>query len=154
MPIIDFDVTSYEAPAKSSFEPLPPGDYQAIISDSAIKATKAGTGEYIELTIQITDGQHSGRRIWERLNISNPNKTAEEIARSQLNGLRAALGIAKLESTEQLHDKPFILSLDIDRKDATRNRVMGYSSSKAVRHTPRPVVVETAAAPARAWERK
>jgi hypothetical protein len=152
MPIIDFDVTSYEPQIKSSFEPLPPGDYQAIISDSAIKATKAGTGEYIELTMQITDGKHSGRRIWERLNISNPNKVAEEIARSQLNGLRAALGIAKLESTEQLHDTPFVLSLDIDRKEPTRNRVMGYSSAKTARHTPR---LATAEAPAgKPWERK
>ena len=152
MPIIDFDVTSYEPQIKSSFEPLPPGDYQAIISDSAIKATKAGTGEYIELTMQITDGQHSGRRIWERLNISNPNKVAEEIARSQLNGLRAALGIAKLESTEQLHDTPFVLSLDIDRKEPTRNRVMGYSSAKTARHTPRLAAVETATS--KPWERK
>ena len=152
MPIIDFDVTSYEPQIKSSFEPLPPGDYQAIISDSAIKATKAGTGEYIELTMQITDGQHTGRRIWERLNISNPNKVAEEIARSQLNGLRAALGIAKLESTEQLHDTPFVLSLDIDRKEPTRNRVMGYSSYKTARHTPRLAAVETATS--KPWERK
>jgi hypothetical protein len=152
MPIIDFDVTSYEPQIKSSFEPLPPGDYQAIISDSAIKATKAGTGEYIELTMQITDGQHTGRRIWERLNISNPNKVAEEIARSQLNGLRAALGIAKLESTEQLHDTPFVLSLDIDRKEPTRNRVMGYSSAKTARHTPRLAAVETATS--KPWERK
>jgi len=154
MPIIDFDVTSYEPQIKSSFEPLPPGDYQAIISDSAIKATKAGTGEYIELTMQITDGKHSGRRIWERLNISNPNKVAEEIARSQLNGLRAALGIAKLESTEQLHDTPFVLSLDIDRKEPTRNRVMGYSSAKTARHTPRLAAVETATTTSKPWERK
>jgi len=152
MPIIDFDVTSYEPQIKSSFEPLPPGDYQAIISDSAIKATKAGTGEYIELTMQITDGQYSGRRIWERLNVSNPNKTAEEIARSQLNAIRGALGIAKLESTEQLHDKPFVLSLDIDRKEPTRNRVMGYSAAKTVRHTPRLTTVEASAG--KPWERK
>ena len=152
MPIIDFDVTTYEPQVKSSFEPLPPGDYQAIISDSALKTTKAGTGEYIELTMQITDGQYSGRRIWERLNVSNPNKTAEEIARGQLNAIRGALGIAKLESTEQLHDKPFVLSLDLDRKEPTRNRVMGYSAANTARHTPRPATAEAAAG--KPWERK
>jgi hypothetical protein len=152
MPIIDFDVTTYEPQVKSSFVPLPPGDYQAIISDSALKTTKAGTGEYIELTMQITASKYSGRRIWERLNVSNPNKVAEEIARSQLNAIRGALGIAKLESTEQLHDKPFVLSLDIDRKEPTRNRVMGYSSAKTARHTPRLAAVETATS--KPWERK
>jgi hypothetical protein len=151
MPIIDFDVTTYEPQVKSSFEPLPPGDYQAIISDSALKTTKAGTGEYIELTMQITDGQYSGRRIWERMNVSNPNKVAEEIARSQLNAIRGALGIAKLESTEQLHDKPFVLSLDIDRKEPTRNRVMGYSAGRAA-SKPRPATAEAPAG--KPWERK
>ena len=151
MPIIDFDVTTYEPQVKSSFVPLPPGDYQAIISDSALKTTKAGTGEYIELTMQITASKYSGRRIWERLNVSNPNKVAEEIARSQLNAIRGALGIAKLESTEQLHDKPFVLSLDIDRKEPTRNRVMGYSSIRARLAGG----TATAEAPAgKPWERK
>ena len=80
MPVFDFDVSTYEAPKKTSFEPLPPGDYNAIITDSQMKITKAGTGEYLELTMQVIDGAHSGRRLWERLNVVNANKTAEEIA--------------------------------------------------------------------------
>jgi hypothetical protein len=130
MPTFDFDVSTYEAPKRTSFEPLPPGDYNAIISDSQMKATKAGTGEYLELTIQIIDGAHSGRRIWERLNVFNANKVAEEIARSQLNGIKKACNVEKLEESEQLHDIPFILSLDIDRRDPTRNKVMGYTAVK------------------------
>ena len=90
MPYFDFDVSSYEAPTKRNFEPLPPGDYNAMITDSQMKTTKAGTGEYLELTMQIIDGNHSGRRIWERLNVVNASKVAEEIARSQLNGIKAA----------------------------------------------------------------
>ena len=34
MPVFDFDVSTYEAPKRTSFEPLPPGDYNAMISDS------------------------------------------------------------------------------------------------------------------------
>ena len=147
MPVFDFDVSTYEAPKRTSFEPLPPGDYNAMISDSQMKATKAGTGEYLELTIQIIDGAHSGRRIWERLNVSNANKIAEEIARSQLNGIKAACNIEKLESSEQLHNIPFVLSLDIDRREPSRTKVMGYTS---VAKAPRPAVTSGK----KPWERK
>jgi hypothetical protein len=149
MPVFDFDVSTYEAPKRASFEPLAPGDYNAMITDSQMKTTKAGTGEYLELTMQIIDGAHSGRRIWERLNVVNANKIAEEIARSQLNGIKAACNIDKLENSEQLHDIPFVLSLDIDRREPTRNKVMGYTpSSKAPRQT---VAVTSGKKP---WERK
>jgi len=147
MPYFDFDVSSYEAPKRNSFEPLPPGDYKAIITDTQMKVTKAGTGEYLELTMQIIDGAHSGRRIWERLNVKNASKVAEEIARSQLNGIKAACNIEKLESSEQLHDIPLVLSLDIDRRDPTRNKVMGYTSGS---QSSRP----SAAPSKKPWERK
>ena len=147
MPVFDFDVSTYEAPKRTSFEPLPPGDYNAMITDSQMKATKAGTGEYLELTMQIIDGAHSGRRIWERLNVVNASKVAEEIARSQLNGIKAACNIEKRESSEQLHDIPFVLSLDIDRREPTRNKVMGYTS---VAKAPRPAVTSGK----KPWERK
>lgn len=149
MPVFDFDVSTYEAPKRTSFEPLPLGDYNAMITDSQMKITKAGTGEYLELTIQIIDGAHSGRRLWERLNVVNANKVAEEIARSQLNGIKLACNIDKLESSEQLHDVPFVVSLDIDRRDPTRNKVMGYTSAK---NAPRPAVAVTSGK--KPWERK
>lgn len=149
MPVFDFDVSTYEAPKRTSFEPLPPGDYNAMITDSQMKITKAGTGEYLELTVQIIDGAHSGRRLWERLNVVNANKVAEEIARSQLNGIKLACNIDKLESSEQLHDIPFVVSLDIDRRDPTRNKVMGYTSAKSA---PRPAVAVTSGK--KPWERK
>ena len=149
MPVFDFDVSTYEPPKRTSFEPLPPGDYNTMITDSQMKATKAGNGEYLELTMQIIDGAHSGRRIWERLNVVNASKVAEEIARSQLNGIKAACNIEKLESSEQLHDIPFVISLDIDRREPTRNKVMGYTSvAKAPRQT---VAVTSGKKP---WERK
>ena len=147
MPVLDFDVSTYEAPKRTSFEPLPPGDYNTMITDSQMKATKAGNGEYLELTMQIIDGAHSGRRIWERLNVVNASKVAEEIARSQLNGIKAACNIEKLESSEQLHDVPFVLSLDIDRREPTRNKVMGYTS---VAKAPRPAVTSGK----KPWEHK
>jgi hypothetical protein len=132
MPAIDFDVTAYEAqPVRSGWDPLPPGDYTACVTSTEVKPTKAGNGEYIELTIEIMDGDFSGRKIWERLNINNPSEQTVQIARSQLNQLATALGQVPLKDTDQLLEIPFTLTLDIDRKDTTRNRVMGYSSASS-----------------------
>jgi hypothetical protein len=153
MPAWDFDATSYDEPVtKSSFDPLPPGDYTAIIADSDMKDTKAGTGKYIELTINIVEGEYEGRRLWERLNVYNPSEQAERIARSQLNNLSNAVGKPGASDTESLHDIPFIISLDIDRRDTTRNKVMGYSPAGKARS----VAAKSSApasAPKKAWER-
>ena len=123
-----FDANSYTpvGGAAVTRAPLPKGEYPAIIIDTDIKTTKAGDGQYIELAMQVIDGEHSGRRIWDRLNVSNPNKQAEDIAKAALQSLCLAVGVSTLTDTGELHDKPFILQLDIDRKDPTRNRVMAY----------------------------
>ena len=156
MPSFTFDASEVNvAPQSKSYEPLPRGMYQAIVIDSSIKPTKAGTGEYIELVIQVIEGVHSGRRLWERLNVSNPNKTAEEIARSQLASLCQAVGVTKLSATEQLHDIPFGMEVDIDRKDPTRNRVMGYCPASLVSQAaPAPAQAPQAASSAKPWMKK
>lgn len=139
-----FSFNSNDAPAMTSPSrgPLPAGQYEVVITKSDIKPTKAGTGEYIELEMQVVDGPHSGRRIWERLNVSNPNKQAEDIAKAALGALCVATGKLDMEDTEELHDIPFIVSLEIDRKDPERNRVMGYGQASA------PVAPKPAARPA------
>lgn len=154
MPSFSFDANEFAPTQQKSYDPLPRGMYQGIVIDSSIKPTKAGTGEYIELVIQVVDGEHSGRRLWERLNVSNPNKTAEDIARGQLSMLCSAVGVTKLTATEQLHDIPFSMEVDIDRKDTTRNRIMGYASLGNAKPTVAPQTAAPAAAAKKPWERK
>lgn len=139
---------TFDAPR--SFEPLPKGEYEAMITDSVIKPTKAGDGHYIELTIQVISGEHSGRRLWERLNVSNPNKAAEEIANKALGELCLAVGVPDMEDTEQLHDQPFIVRVDIDKKDPTRNRIWGYQAIDGLPNVNKaPAKPAAAAAPAK-----
>lgn len=125
----NFNATSVEPMEARSYEPLPNGDYDMIITKSDVKPTKAGTGHYLELEMQVLGGEHSGRRHWERLNVDNPNKQAEDIAKAALAGLCFAVGVEDMTETEQLHDTPFIAKVEIDRKDPTRNRIVGYASA-------------------------
>lgn len=157
MPAFSFDATSV-APAQKSFGPLPNGTYECVINNGDIKATKAGTGEYLELEFQVISGEHAGRRVWERLNINNPNKQAEDIAREQLAGLCMALNIPKLSDTDELLDIPVNVYIEIDRKEPDRNRIRGYSSAGAPAPAARPAPAQApaAAAPAAAkkpWQR-
>jgi hypothetical protein len=154
MPTFDFDVSGYEAAPARSFDPLPRGEYAAIITESQLKQTKAGNGEYIELSIQIIDGEHSGRKLWERLNVHNENKQAEDISRRTLKQIGEACGVEHLRDTESLHDIPMTILVDIDRRDAERNKIVAYSAGAPAS---RPVLRPAASAPVlsakKAWEK-
>lgn len=125
MPSINFDATSY-TPQERSYGLIAPGKYPAVINATDIKATKSGTGQYLEIEFQIIDGEYAGRRVWERLNINNENKKAEDIARERLAALCQALEIATLTDSDQLQDGQVLLGLEIDRKEPDRNRVSGF----------------------------
>lgn len=138
MPAFSFDVDEAVARPARSYDPLPRGMYTAMIIESVIKPTKKGDGEYLALTFEIVDGDHSGRRLWQNLNLSNPNKQAEDIAREELNNICAAIGIprgTKLTNTEQLHDIPITIDVGLDAKDTTRNRIFAYVKKSAAAPT-------------------
>jgi hypothetical protein len=134
--------------------------YEVMVIASDLKPTQAGTGEFIELTLQVVSGEHAGRRVWDRLNVSNPNKQAEDIAKRQLQELCLACKVQNLTNTEQLHDIPVFAEIDIDRKDSSRNRVMGYatlsSATVASTQAARPVAMTSPPSKpaARPWEKR
>jgi len=136
---MQFTFDTATAPASNApreYGPLPAGSYTMIISATAIKATKAGTGEYLEASMEVVEGEHAGRKHWERFNVSNPSKQAEDIARAALGNLCEALGLSVINDTDQLCDQMFVARIEIDRKDSTRNRIMGYERAGAAPAAP------------------
>lgn len=100
---LGFTVNAADLPqSTSNFDVLPAGDYQVRISEAAVQATKAGTGQYIKLRLDVTGPSHQGRVIYTNLNIQNPNPKAEEIGRQQLGDIMRACGLASLSDTDQL----------------------------------------------------
>lgn len=154
MPIIDFDAVESDF-APRTFEALPRGDYTAMITDSVLKDTKAGTGQYIALTMEIIDGSYSGRKIWDNINVKNPNPTAVSIGHAALTRYFKACGqdLERGADTTSLYNIPFKLSLGIDRKDETRNVVTGASPLGSAKK-PKPVVDrEDVSSGRKPWER-
>jgi len=85
-------------------EPVPEGTYVVRIIDSEHKDNSKGTGSYLKLTFAIAEGEYEGRRIWENLNLVNPNEKAVEIAFRTLKSIADACGISgELEDSEDLH---------------------------------------------------
>ena len=99
-----FDANRVE-PSKE-FDPIPAGKYLAMITASEMKPNKAGTGQFLELTFQILEGEHKNRQLWARLNLSNPNETAMKIAQAELSALCRAVGVMTPRDSVELHNLP------------------------------------------------
>lgn len=86
----------------SSFEPIPEGSYNATISQSELRNTNDGTGQYIKLRLDITGPSHQGRVVFANLNIKNASLKAEEIGKQQLGEIMRAIGLARVRDTDEL----------------------------------------------------
>jgi hypothetical protein len=158
-----FDATSVEPAAP--LELLPPGKYVAQILQSEMQPTKAGDGQLLWLELEIREGPHSGRKVWDRLNLVNPNQQAVEIAQRQLSAICHAVGQLQVTDTEQLHFRPLMVTLavELDSRDKhlpaeqqrKQNRVKGYASVQATQRStagapPQAAATSRSAAP---WRR-
>ena len=64
----------------SSYDVLPPGQYVVQIVQSEMRPTKNGQGQLLALELDILEGDHVGRKLFDRLNLVNPNAQTVEIA--------------------------------------------------------------------------
>jgi hypothetical protein len=123
-----------EVQPQQSFDALPPGRYEAIISASEMKDTKAGTGQYLQLTFDVVGGQYEGRKLWSRLNLVNPNATAVQIAERELSAICHCVGILVPQDSEELHDALLVIDVIQELNPMSgqqTNRIKGYSQVSA-----------------------
>jgi hypothetical protein len=133
-----------------NFEPLPAGWYTATISQSELKDTNAGNGQYIKLRYDITGPTHQGRVVFGNLNIKNANPKAEEIGRQQLGDIMRAIGLAKVTDTDQLIGGQIGIKLEVkqDEQYGASNEVKGFKSLSGSAAPAAAVIPAKAAAPA------
>ena len=134
-----FDANQVEP--SSDFEPIPAGKYVAVITETEMKPTKAGTGHYLQLTFQVIEGEYKNRLQWARLNLDNPNATAVQIAQAELSAICRAVGIMAPNDSTELHNLPLVIHVRCKRRDDTgeiTNEVKGFSQKEtpAVPATP------------------
>lgn len=132
-----FDANSVN-PA-TDFEPLPAGKYLAVITDSEMKPTKSGSGNYLELTFQVIDGPFKGRMLWSRLNLDNPNAQAVQIAQGELSAICRAVGVMQPKDSLELHDLPLLITVKCKKREDTGdmvNEIKGYAKKEAAAGQP------------------
>lgn len=131
---INFDANTV-APAQE-MGPVPADHYVAAMTKSEMKVTGKKTGSYLSVEYSILEGVFKGRKIFENLNLVNPNATAVEIAHAQLSALCHATGVLMLDDSLQLHNIPFDLKVGVQPEGPgedgkvypARNTVMGYKN--------------------------
>lgn len=145
-----FDATQV-APASSS-DPIPAGNYAAMITESEIKPLKSGNGTALRLTFQVLEGEFKNRKVWANLNIQHTNATAQAIAQQQLSAICHAVNVLKISNPAAIHNKPMTIKVKVrpahDAYDAS-NDISGYSAINAASAAPTAATNGTAtAAPA------
>lgn len=125
MAILNFNAQTVDP--NSSFDPLPPGWYNARMIESEIKPTKAGDGAMLACQYEIIDGQYNGRRVFANYNIENKNPVAVKIAYEQLSALGYVTGVIDMQDSEMLHGIPIQIKLSL------REASGGYDASNDIK---------------------
>ncbi|QYU70330.1 DUF669 domain-containing protein [Leptolyngbya sp. 15MV] len=118
-----FDATGV-APA-APLELLPPGKYVAQIVQSEMRPTKTGSGQLLWLEMDILEGPHHGRKLWDQLNLVNPNQQTVEIAQRTLSAICHAVGQLQVSDSEQLHFRPLQVSIVVEEDGRDKNLAPG-----------------------------
>lgn len=119
------------APA-TEYQALPSGEYLMAVTESEMKETKGGTGQYLQMTFTVLNAavqEHLGRKVFVRLNLINANQTAVDIAQRELSAICHAVGVLKLQDSQQLHDLPMcckVAHLPAKGEYAESNKISAY----------------------------
>lgn len=157
MAFLDTPIALDDIPAdeQRDFEPIPAGTYTATVAGIDLRATKAGTGQYLAVRLDVTGPTHQGRVLWTNLNIRNPNAKAEEIARQQLAAIMKAARVDLVQDTDVLIGASVGVKVSIS-EDATygkRNEVKGILATGGPARSAPPMPAAAPAASTPPWQR-
>lgn len=102
-----------EAQSGGDFTLLPPGQYQAVVTNAEMKApTNNPNGLMVAVEFKIMGGQYNGVTVKNNYTYQNSNEKAVKIGVAQLKVLCAALGLPNLGVVQQLI-QPTLIGLEI-----------------------------------------
>lgn len=126
---VDMDLSHDKT--QDDFTPVPPGEYDLKVMDSAVIESKSGLYLIAKLEYQVVSPpEYRGRKVWDQLNIkglsSAANEDAVRIGREKLKTL-ATIGGHKnpnfIRDTEELHGMVVGAKIEVD---GDYNRVKVY----------------------------
>ena len=128
-------------------QPIPAGEYQAMVTEASEDPTRAGNGLILKLTWTIAAGAQKGRKVFQRITLANPNEQAVTIGHAELKRVCAAVGIArpKRGAVEFLNKRALITVGHRDYNGKVYDEVKSIKAPVAPASAPAPATVESAA---------
>ena len=146
------DLNGFNAMAvepQTSYEPMPADWYKCVITNTEEKPTKKQNGSYLQLDIEVIEGKFAGRKVFDRLNLNNPNSVAVEIAQRALSSICRAIDVPNPQDSDELLDKPLMVKVAVkpaDEEYSASNEVKGYDAAGATASATVEIPVAAAAA--------
>ncbi len=132
MSTLNFNANEVEP--STGFDAIPAGKYQVVITDSEMKTTKTGNGQYLQLEFEIIEGEYKNRKVWSRLNLENPNTDAVRMARADLSAICRAVNVLQPRDSVELHNLPLTITVRCrkNQDDEIVNEVRGYAPREQI----------------------
>jgi Protein of unknown function (DUF669) len=111
---LDAAFDAHEVEPLKPFEVLPAGTYRAQIVESEMRVTRDGMGQFLWLMLDILEGQHQGRKVFDQLNLVNSNPKTVEIAKRTLSAICHATNRMEIADSEELHLIPMTISVTVE----------------------------------------
>ena len=137
-----------------SYDLIPEGWYSATITKAELNNTKAGTGQKIDMRYDITGPMQQGRVVFGTINVRNQSERAEAIGRQQLGEIMRAVGLDKINDSDELIGGSLCIRVKIKPAENgydARNEVGGFKSASGalpqVTSSPEPTAQPSGAKP-------
>lgn len=103
---------------REDFQPLNPGTYRVAISESELKQSKSGSGQYLKLKLIVLDGPDKDRTLFDNLNLYHDNATTVKIAKQTLDEIILAVayqrqGLKTVSDSSELHNIPMDVEVGV-----------------------------------------
>lgn len=95
------------------FEPLPGGEYNAVVKEAEEKETNDGLGSYIKTKNMITSGEYKGRFYWDMFNWVNKNELCVKIGKKMFAQLCKAINVNRPDSLDDITGREFVVKLKV-----------------------------------------
>ena len=112
-----FDTAKEEG--SPDFEPIPKGQYVAIVTDAKVGPLKSGKGQAVQLTWKIEGGQYANRLIFDRVIVAHESAEATKFGRRKLKDIADACSVkGHITDLTVLLNKPCSIYVKIEQDDA------------------------------------
>lgn len=136
-------LSGYTPEENKSYDPIPEGEYGAIVD--AIEIKDDGKGSYAKVTYKIIGPTHANRLVWDRCFLTHSNPKANEVGKGKLHRLATCIGIPPATSSKDDYiGCKVTIALEISGEFNNVKRIAKYEGAQTAAPVAKPVVTPSA----------